>query len=80
MKACELDTLPIFLLNKKRVTHMYMEDIMQYEKPSIMDSALVNGSKCGGGPCGRPKDGSRQKKAEAVEKGKISGNSGEACK
>lgn len=59
---------------------MYMEDSMQYEKPSIMNSALVNGAKCGGGPCGRPKDGSRQKKAEAVEKGKISENSGEASK
>lgn len=53
---------------------------MQYEKPSIMNSALVNGAKCGGGPCGRPKDGSRQKKTEAVEKGKISKSSVETSK
>lgn len=48
---------------------------MKYSKPIVMNPTLVDGAKCGGGPCGRPKDGSRQKNIEAAEKSRKSENS-----
>ena len=41
---------------------------MKYSKPVILNPAVVHGAKCGGGPCGRPKDGSSKKNFNSDQK------------
>lgn len=34
---------------------------MKYSKPVVLNASVVNGAKCGGGPCGRPTGSVRQR-------------------
>lgn len=44
------------------------EDNMTYSKPIILNPAKVEGAKCSGSPCGRPKDGTPQRRSISDKK------------
>ena len=57
--CCVIIIVHVICLQKLVIYYMiaYKEgdEYMEYSKPVVIASVVVNGAKCGGGPCGRPR-------------------------